>query len=346
VLWVPACAGTTGEDFRQRQLLAGDDVNVLVLAETVLDKPATSNLEQMALARSLADGGRVIALLLGGDEAAARALVARGADKVVLGASAVFDGYNSDTWVACAAAVAREHAAALVITAHTPTGADLAPRLAFRMVGACTTACTAIESRDGALLFTRACHGGNVRETLRFKTGVAVVTVKAGLGDALPEDALRTGVVTTLNAAPPSRVRLIERRRVAAGALRLEDARAIVSGGRGLNGPEGFKVLEPLAAALGGAVGASRVPCDLGWCSHAMQIGLTGKTVTPELYIAVGISGASHHLAGCGNAKAIVAINTDKDAAIFRDAKFGVVGDYAKVVPALTAAIRALPPIS
>ena len=90
-------------------------------------------------------------------------------------------------------------------------------------------------------------------------------------------------------------------------------------------------------------VGASRVPCDLNWCSHAMQIGLTGKTVTPELYIAVGISGASHHLAGCGNAKTIIAINTDKDAAIFREARFGVTGDFAKVVPALTAAIRALP---
>jgi electron transfer flavoprotein alpha subunit len=127
--------------------------------------------------------------------------------------------------------------------------------------------------------------------------------------------------------------------------VRLEEATVIVAGGRGLNGAEGFKVLEPLVAALGGAVGASRVPCDLGWCSHAMQIGLTGKTVTPALYIAVGISGASHHLAGCGNAKTIVAINTDKNAAIFRDAKFGVVGDYAKVVPALTAAIRALPRI-
>ena len=105
-------------------------------------------------------------------------------------------------------------------------------------------------------------------------------------------------------------------------------------------------IAQALAQALGGVVGASRVPCDLGWCSHAMQIGLTGKTVTPELYIAVGISGASHHLAGCGNAKTIVAINTDQDAAIFREAKFGVVGDYSKIVPALTAAIAALPKLS
>jgi electron transfer flavoprotein alpha subunit len=141
-------------------------------------------------------------------------------------------------------------------------------------------------------------------------------------------------------------VRVIERKRESGVGVRLEDAKVIIAGGRGLNGPEGFDVLATLAETLGGVVGASRVPCDLGWCSHAMQIGLTGKTVTPELYIAVGISGASHHLAGCGNAKTMVAINTDKDAAIFRDAKFGVVGDYAKVVPALTAAIRALPTTS
>ncbi len=148
-----------------------------------------------------------------------------------------------------------------------------------------------------------------------------------------------------LNETPPSRIRVIERKRDASEGVRLEDAKVIVAGGRGLNGPEGFKVLQPLVEVFGGAMGASRVPCDLGWCSHAMQVGLTGKTVTPELYIAVGISGASHHLAGCGNAKTIVAINTDKEAAIFRQAKFGVVGDYAQVVPALTAALRALPNI-
>lgn len=321
-------------------------MNILVIAETALGKPATATLEHLALARSLAGDGHVLALLLGAERAAAETLIARGADKIVLGTQPVFDSYNSDTWVACAETVAREHTATLVLAAHTPAGADLAPRLAFRLHGACATACTAIENTDGALLFTRACHGGNVRETLSFKSGVAVATVKAGLHDSLPADASRSGDIITLTAAPPSRIRVIERRREAGGALRLEDARAIVAGGRGLNGPEGFKVLEPLAEVLGGAVGASRVPCDLGWCSHAMQIGLTGKTVTPELYIAVGISGASHHLAGCGNAKTIVAINTDKDAAIFRDAKFGVVGDYAKVVPALTAAIRALPSTS
>ena len=318
-------------------------MNILVIIELAQGKPATASLEQLALARGLADAGCVVAMLPSADPAQAEALIARGADKVYVGGSEIFDGYNSDVWVDCAAQLARDNAATLVLAAHTPCGADVAPRLAFRLHAGCATGCVGIERTDAALLFTRTCHGGNVRETLRFKTDIAVATLRAGIGDALRADDTRRGDIIVIREAPPSRIRVIERRRDDS-APRLEDADVIVAGGRGLNGPEGFNVLAPLAEALGGVVGASRVPCDLGWCSHAMQIGLTGKTVTPALYIAVGISGASHHLAGCGNAKTIVAINTDADAAIFRDAKFGVVGDYAKVVPALTAAVKALPP--
>lgn len=317
-------------------------MSVLVIVELVDDQPSSASLELLALARGLANKTPVAALLLGAERAIADLLIARGADKVILGIPALFDGYNSDAWVACAATVAREHAATLILAPHTPRGADLLPSLAFRMDAACATGCVGIEHMDGALHFTRAAHGGNVRETLRIKTHVAVATVRAGIYDALPADAQRSGEVIMVTDKPPSRIRVLERKRDTADGVRLEDAKVIVAGGRGLGGAEGFKVLEPLAQALGGVVGASRVPCDLGWCSHAMQIGLTGKTVTPELYVAVGISGASHHLAGCGNAKTIVAINTDRDAAIFRQARFGVIGDFAKVVPALTASIRAL----
>lgn len=320
-------------------------MSVLVIAELVDGKPSSASVELIALARGLS-AGTVIALLLGAERVVADALIARGADKVILGTRETFDGYNSDVWVTSAASVASEHLATLVLAPHTPRGADLLPRLAFRLEAACATGCVSVESADGVLRFTRAALGGNVRETLRMTTTVAVATVRAGIYDTLPCDWQRSGEVIDLNEAPPSRIRVIERKRDAAEGTRLEDAGVIIAGGRGLGGPEGFNVLAPLAQALGGVVGASRVPCDLGWCSHAMQIGLTGKTVTPELYIAVGISGASHHLAGCGNAKTIVAINTDQDAAIFREAKFGVVGDYSKIVPALTAAIAALPKLS
>lgn len=321
-------------------------MNVLVVVEVVNGKPATASLEHLSLARSLAGTDRVIALLLSAEKSVAEIIIARGADTVVWGGKAIFDGYNSDAWVATAAQVAREHEVSLALAAHTPSGADLAPRLAFRLNASCATGCVSVERNDNALSFTRASHGGNVRETLRFKTDTVVATLRAGIHDALPAEATRSGTVIELNTAPPSRIRVIERRPESGEGQRLEDAKVIISGGRGVGGPEGFAALAPLAQTLSGVVGASRVPCDLGWCSHAMQIGLTGKTVTPELYIAVGISGASHHLAGCGNAKTIVAINTDKDAAIFREAKFGVVGDYSKIVPALNKAIKSLPPLT
>lgn len=168
------------------------------------------------------------------------------------------------------------------------------------------------------------------------------MTVRAGVGTAQHDEA-RTGEIVKLDPPEPSgRVRVVGRQREAAVGTRLEDAKIVVAGGRGLEGPEGFAVIEELAGVLGAAVGASRVPCDLGWVPHSKQIGLTGKTVTPDLYVAVGISGAGHHLAGCGNSRAIVAINSDPDAAIFREARFGIVGDYRKVVPALTRAIAEL----
>ncbi|MCZ7600160.1 MAG: electron transfer flavoprotein subunit alpha/FixB family protein [Gammaproteobacteria bacterium] len=133
--------------------------------------------------------------------------------------------------------------------------------------------------------------------------------------------------------------RLVSRVAEEAEDDRLETARIIIAGGRGPGGPEGFKLLEELASSVGGAVGASRVACDLGWCPHSRQIGMSGKTVTPDLYVAVGISGASHHMAGCGTAKAILAINSDPDAAIFREARFGIVSDYKLIIPALIEAL-------
>lgn len=317
--------------------------NVLVIVELARGRPATASLEILGLAHGLAAtaGGSVSALLFSADQALAATLIARGADRVLAVGAADAADYNSDTWLAYAERAVAQTAPAVILTGHTTQGADLAPRLAFRLNSAAATGCIAITAAGGALHFTRSCYGGNARETLSFRTLPAVATVRGGVCDALPADAARRGEITVLDgASPASRIRVLERRRDSGEQIRLEDARVIVAGGRGLNGPEGFRVLEVLAGALGGVVGASRVPCDLGWCPHSMQIGLTGRTVTPDLYIAVGISGASHHLAGCGGAKTIVAINTDPEAAIFREARFGVIGDFQRLVPALAAAVR------
>ena len=318
-------------------------VGVTIIVELNGGAPTSLSRELLGLARRLAGqvGGPVCAVCPGADGRAAGELIAYGADKVYTAGEPTLAEYDSDVWTACAAAAVRAAHPLAVLIGHTTSGADLAPRLAFRMGSGVATGCVAIEADGSALHFTRPCYGGNVRETVSFKTAVAVATLRAGCYDALERDPQRTGetVTVTLDTAA-RRARVVERQRDSGGEVRLEDARVIVAGGRGLDGPEGFEVLAELARELNGAVGASRVPCDLGWCSHSMQIGLTGKTVTPELYIAVGISGAGHHMAGCGNARNIVAINTDAEAAIYKDARWGVVGDYRKVVPSLVAAIR------
>lgn len=279
-------------------------------------------------------------LLVAPDDRAARDLIAYGADRVYWLEQA--EDFEGELWLAAAERLARETEPLAVLAGHTPAGADLAPKLAFRLETAVATGCVGVTAKSGKFLFTRPCYGGNVRETVSIAQAPAVATVKAGVGVAAP-DAARQGEIVALEApALTPRVRVVARERETADAKRLEDAKIIVAGGRGLEGPEGFRVLEDLGRELDAAVGSSRVPCDLGWCPHSWQIGLTGRTVTPDLYIAVGISGAGHHMAGCGNARTIVAINSDPEAAIFRDARYGIVGDYREVVPALADAVRAL----
>jgi electron transfer flavoprotein alpha subunit len=314
---------------------------VLVVAEGTQGVVTPLSLELVGLAHAVvaSSGGRVAAVLTG-DPAAAGALARRGVTHVYVCEADEHD-YEPEIAVAAVEQIARELQPLAILAGHTPVGAELVPRLAFRLESAAATGCIDVRAEAGRLLFTRACFGGNVRETLSIAVRPAIATVKAGVGTPPAETAEMAEIVRV---PPPAarRARVIARERERGEAQRLEDAKVIVAGGRGLEGPEGFKVLEALAGVLGGAVGSSRVPCDLGWCPHSWQIGLTGKTVTPELYFAVGISGAGHHMAGCGNAKTIVAINTDPDAAIFRDARFGIVGDYRKIVPALVEAVAQL----
>ena len=316
---------------------------ILVLAETSDGAPSPLTRELLGLAAQLARQAEtdVAALLIARSSEAAPDLIAHGAVRVYFCEQPGSDEYEGEVWLPAAESLAREIAPLTILAGHTSAGADLSPRLAFRLGVAVATGCVSVALESGKLLFTRACYGGNVRETLSLAAAPAIATIKAGVG-ALSSDPSRHGDIIRI-AAPTGdpRVRVVAREREPADFARLEDAKIIVAGGRGLEGAEGFRVLEALAGVLGGAVGASRVPCDLGWCPHSWQIGLTGKTVTPDIYFAVGISGAGHHMAGCGNAKTIVAINSDPQAAIFRDARFGIVGDYRKVVPALVEALSA-----
>jgi electron transfer flavoprotein alpha subunit len=320
--------------------MSGSDI--MVVAAMSGGVPAASSAELLGLAHRIASasGGKVTALIVGAGAAAAPPLIARGADRVLYADDPVLADYDSERWTAVATSAASVAAPRLILASHDSSGADLVPRLAFRLGGAVATGCVAVALDGAKARVTRPCHGGNAHEVVAIEASPAAVTVRSGSADALAADARRSGEVLALDPVPQAmRASVVARHRDSGEQVRLEVARVVIAGGRGLNGPEGFEPLKDLAAALGGAVGASRVPCDLGWCPHSMQIGLTGKTVNPDLYVAVGISGAGHHLAGCAGARSIVAINTDAEAPIFKAAQFGLVGDFRALVPALTRAV-------
>jgi electron transfer flavoprotein alpha subunit len=243
--------------------------------------------------------------------------------------------------------VCSETEPAAVLLSKTDAGSDLGPRLAARLGAGLAQDCTSVGlDASGNLTATRPVYGGNAVARVSFgpgKTGLAIVRGK--LYEPLEADPSRTGeIIESSPQIDPARVRVRSLRRVEqeATGIRLEDAAVVVSGGRGLGGPEPFEQLTELAGLLGGAVGASRAACDAGWIDHASQVGLTGKTITPELYITVGISGASQHMAGCSGSKNIVAINSDDSANIFKDSRYGVVGDWKAVLPAFLATVREL----
>ena len=236
----------------------------------------------------------------------------------------------------------------VVLVGRSEVGRDVGPRLAFRLGVGVAQDCIdiAADPETMRVVATRPTYGGNALARVTFPgSGSQVAVVRLKAFEPLEPDSNRDGQVVTIDAgldASVVRSRLVETVRSDSEGVRLEDAPIVVSGGRGLGGPEPFEVLEDLARVLGGAVGASRAVCDAGWLDHGYQVGLTGKTITPDLYITVGISGASQHMAGCSGAKHIVAVNRDADANIFKSASFGVVGDWSKVVPSFLETVREL----
>ena len=315
---------------------------LLIIGELVNGAAATVTLEALVMGRSLAAriNNEPVAVLLAGMGAtgAARAAIAHGADVVYTAEDAVLAEGAPDALVAAAVAAARQADPRYVIGSKTIVGRDILPRIAFRLGTALAQDCTSLSvDEQGRLLATRPAYGGNAEATLACLGEPAVAALRPKMVDAGEPDPSRTGEVVALEEtidASVVRTRFVDRVEQQAEGMRLEDAPVIVSGGRGLGGPEPFARLEELATLLGGAVGASRAACDAGWVPSSYQVGLTGKTVTPELYIAIGISGASQHMAGCSNARAIVAINKDAGANIFKQARFGVTGDWQKVLPA------------
>ena len=322
------------------------DRNVLAVADLRGRALRSVTFEILAGARAVCGRGRVTALLMGHEVSeAAERLFAAGADEVLTVDRPELAQYNPDLFCACVEAAADRAQAQLVLFAHSAVGRDLAPMLAARRrAGQVSDAIAIAEQADGSLVFTRSIYAGKAFARVRANGDPVVATVRPNNLPAAALAAGRTGTPEPLSVELPANLRTTLRSvaRKQAGGVDLAEARIIVSGGRGVKSAEGFRPLYELAAVLGAAVGASRGACDAGYCDYSLQIGQTGKVVTPDLYIACGISGAIQHLAGMSNAKVIVAVNKDPEAPIFKVADYGIVGDLFEVVPALTAELSAI----
>ncbi|MBO8142733.1 MAG: electron transfer flavoprotein subunit alpha/FixB family protein [Firmicutes bacterium] len=323
-------------------------MNVVVVAWGGDGKePAAAAKEVLGGARRLADrtGGQVIAGALGPAAQAARGMIAHGADRVFTVEHEALDGSDADACVEAAEAVCRQAGEGLVLLAGDGLGWEVAPRLAHRLRAGLVTDCVSVSVDGERAVMTKPVYGGKAMARFAVRTGTQVALMRLRAMEPIEPDPDRTGEVEPLGFSPKTagRVRVVERKHEEhEGRVRLEDARVVVSGGRGLGGPEPFRQLEELADLLGGAVGASLAAVDAGWISPQHQVGQTGKSVAPDVYIAVGISGASQHVAGMSGSRTIVAINKDPDAPIFRVAHLGAVGDYKEILPAFTAELRRL----
>jgi len=327
-----------------------DESGVLVLGDLTAGALSLTSLELLAAGRGLADSlGQELAIGVFGatlDQPSSQA-ISHGADKVYAVTHPLLGDYQVDLHVTAMEALVKEANPSIVLIGRTNQGRELAPRLAFRLGVGLAQDCleVSIDASSSKLLANRPVYGGNAVAVVSFNYTPQVAAIRPKAYEPLEADASRQGQVVSFPVeidASQARCQVVETVEEEAEGVKLEDARVVVSGGRGLGGPEPFAVLEDLAKLLGGAVGASRAAVDSGWVPSSYQVGLTGKTITPELYITVAISGASQHMAGCSGAKVIVAINKDAGANIFKEARYAVVGDWEQVIPAFAEAVREL----
>lgn len=336
-----------------------DYKNIWVFIETEEGKAKPVGYELLTPGRMLADktGQKLVAVIPAyeAEEAAGQA-AAYGADEVLLVEDEVYRNYRTDAFADCMTQLVEKHRPLVILMGATNNGRDLGPRLACRLKTGLTADCTAldIDAETGNVEWTRPAFGGNLMATIlcpdhRPQMG----TVRPGVFKKPGKKADAAGATRNDNHAEqkiirekvdinPEHIRteIVERIKEVVQSVNLEEADIIVSGGRGIGKAENFSYIRELAGALGGAVGSSRACVDADWIPHAHQVGQTGKTVAPKLYIACGISGAIQHLAGMSGAETIVAINKDPDAPIFGVADYGIVGDLLEVIPELIREIK------
>jgi electron transfer flavoprotein alpha subunit len=289
-------------------------------------------------------GGPVVGICPAAADPGLAALGEAGAERVLLAAHPAFAAYDAAGYARAVSAAADALKPALVLFGASTMGRDLAPRVAARLGAGLASDCTALTVEGGRLVASRPVFAGKALQKVAFPKAPALATLrpKVFAPVALGGKSAAVEPLAVDFDAAASRARVLRVAEAGAGKVDLTEAEIIVSGGRGMKGPEHFQLLEDLAAALGASVGASRAVVDAGWRPHSEQVGQTGKTVSPKLYVAVGISGAIQHLTGMTSARCIVAINRDAEAPIFKVADYGIVGDLFEVLPALTEAVGKL----
>jgi electron transfer flavoprotein alpha subunit len=312
---------------------------VVALMERSAASPATHEL--LTVGRTLADACKqpLVAVQLGGTAETARELVERGADRVLWSGHPALKDFNDELHAqAVLAAAAQEKPSWLLLPAGV-AGRSLACRVAVKLNAGLATDVSEIDPASGHV--QRSHYSGNLQATMEFKSEVRVVTVQAMVFPQAPRQAGRAGEVAELAFTPAAAgMEFLSFQAEEAGEIDLGGAERIVSGGRGVGSPDGFKAIRDLAHALGAAVAASRAAVDSGWIPYRHQVGLTGRTVRPKLYVACGISGQIQHLAGMSNAGSIVAINTDPECPMMQQATISVVGDMFELIPLIVAQIK------
>ncbi len=310
---------------------------VLVLAETREGALRNVSFEAIAAAKQVSGGGEVVAVLLGDAVSEfGQELVNYGADRVVTVEHPHLKHYTSDGYGQAFMAVVEQESPEALVFGHTAVGKDLSPKIASKLQTGLISDVTAIEGEGDDAVFVRPIYSGKAFEKVKNKEGVTFITVRPNNIAPLAKEE-RSGDVSSLSVDITNLRTIIKNVvRKSSEGVDLSEAKVVIAGGRGVKSADGFAPLQELANLLGGAVGASRGACDADYVDYSLQIGQTGKVVTPDLYIAAGISGAIQHLAGMSNSKVIVAINKDPEANIFKVADYGIVGDLFDVIPMLT----------
>ncbi|MBG9445773.1 electron transfer flavoprotein subunit alpha [Cytobacillus firmus] len=317
---------------------------VLVLGEVRDGSLRNVSFEAVAAGKTASEGGEVVGVLIGDSVSAlANEMIHYGADRVVTVEDEKLKQYTPDGFSQALMAVIDSESPDGLIFGHTAMGKDLAPKIAAKLESGLISDVTSLEEAGGNLVFTRPIYSGKAFEKKIVTDGLLFATIRPNNIAPLEKDESRSGDVASV-AAEIKDLRTIIKEvvRKASEGVDLSEAKVIIAGGRGVKSEEGFEPLKELASVLNGAVGASRGACDADYCDYSLQIGQTGKVVTPDLYIACGISGAIQHLAGMSNSKVIVAINKDPEANIFKVADYGIVGDLFEVVPLLTEEFKKL----